>query len=184
MPKLEPIVNQEPKDQLVPTFNKKEVAEIAQDANVIILDLSWIFPKHFPILESVPSEIQTGDFELDEEDQKKLISYFQIFIHSKTKEVWLYANLGDYYISQDTTDVEPENRAFSNEIYAKPKDTKNFGTFAAGQLDIDLQFYKDRSVLGGVYPRFRVVVNNFGVQGNVNVYGYLIHKDNIAAALE
>ena len=32
MPKLDPIVNQEPKDQLVPTFNKKEVAEIAQDA--------------------------------------------------------------------------------------------------------------------------------------------------------
>lgn len=28
MPKLEPIVNQEPKDQLVPTFNKKEVAEV------------------------------------------------------------------------------------------------------------------------------------------------------------
>ena len=28
MPKLEPIVNQEPKDQLVPTFNKKEVVEI------------------------------------------------------------------------------------------------------------------------------------------------------------
>ena len=32
MPKLEPIVNQEPKEQVVPTFNKKEVVEIAQDA--------------------------------------------------------------------------------------------------------------------------------------------------------
>lgn len=31
MAKLEPIVNQEPKEQLVPTFNKKEIEKIAQD---------------------------------------------------------------------------------------------------------------------------------------------------------
>lgn len=44
MPKLEPIVNQEPKEQLVPTFNKKEVEKIIDErANEENAPLGYIF---------------------------------------------------------------------------------------------------------------------------------------------
>lgn len=180
------LVENNTKELVVPTFNKKDIEAIVAECNkktIFTVDISWFYLKYYPVVEAIPaSNPGASTPTIDAEDEQKLVAIFNKFMgNDQYRQLEFCVNFGDYYLFEGNS--SDDHIAFVNG-YTFAYFGKTYGLDYVGTISLSISADTDRNFVSAANrPRATLEVGKHGVI-KCSLLGALIHKDNLPQEAE